>query len=185
EAVREVRRRIDQLPKADRAWTLLWLSDRPGTDVLATEEELVEACKQLGPDNLVKMLQRRIPSDDPDVQPRASNNGPYARMVRFVLQHAPNLLRPDDAEALLACERWERAYERHDIVGPTILPNWAIAAAQLKPQKAGPILKDAWDRFQGKSSFDADHRAALALAWWQQAAGEDPSFVVKWFYEET
>src|SRR5262249_52364488 len=61
-AVREVRRRIDQLHKADRAWTLLWLSDRPGTDVLATEEALVEACKQLGPDNLVKMLQRRIPS---------------------------------------------------------------------------------------------------------------------------
>jgi hypothetical protein len=185
DAVREVRQRIDQLPKADRAWTLLWLSDRPGTDVLATEEELVEACKQLGPDNLVKMLQRRIPSDDPDVQPRASNNGPHARMVRFVLHHAPSLLRPEDAEALVACERWERDYQKHDIVDPTILPDWAIAAAQLQPEKARPILKDAWDRFQGKYSFDADHRAALALAWWQRAAGEDPSFVVKWFYEET
>jgi hypothetical protein len=185
EAVREVRQRIDQLPKADRAWTLLWLTDQPGTDVLATEEELVAACKQLGPDNLVKMLQRQIPSDDPDVQPRKINNYPYARMVRFVLKHATALLRPEDAEALLACERWERDYTKHDIADPTILPDWAIAAAQLQPEKAGPILKEAWDRTQGTHSFDADHRAALALAWWQRAAEGDPSLVVKWFYEES
>jgi hypothetical protein len=133
--IRFVRRRIDGLPPPDRAWTLLWLSGENGGAALVTEEELLNACQELGPDRLLQMLRQQPPSDDPDLRARTNNNGPYKRMTWFVLRHARALLRPGDAEALLACERWERDYQNHRVIDPNITPYWATAAADLQPQK--------------------------------------------------
>jgi hypothetical protein len=180
EAIHAVRKRIDKLPRVDRAWTLLWLHGEPGSDVLVREAELVETCKELGPEQLLLMLQRKIPSNDPDVQPRPSNNWPYRRMTLFVLRHAAKLLRPGDAEALLACEQWERDYQRHDISDPTISSWWVVAAAELKREPG--LLKEAFGRFT--LHYHGPDRTDLAVALWRQAGQGEISFLVKWFYDE-
>ena len=56
--VRAVRRKIDALPADDRAWTLLWLYG--DCEELADEKELVQICRELGPQKLLLML--RSPS---------------------------------------------------------------------------------------------------------------------------
>ena len=182
ERIRAVRKRIDRLPEDERAWTLLFLNGENGSDALAKEDELVEACKKVGADRLLLMLQNKIPYDDPDLQPRASNNWPYKRMSLFVLSHADQLLRYNDSDTLLACESWHRDYLKHDVTDPTITPWWAIAAARLKPNSASRILHSAMDRFQGK--HDSDERSALCTALWQLACRSEIGFIVDWFYDE-
>jgi hypothetical protein len=135
EAVKRVRRKIDRVPEPDRTFILLWLVGvwRPN-DALATEGELVEACRKLGPDPLVKLLSREIPSDDPDLQPRPSNNDRYGQMMRFVLRH-PDLLRPEDADMLLTRARWEADYRKHGITDPLLTTDWHTAAAELRRRR--------------------------------------------------
>ncbi len=180
--IRAVRERIDRLWPDERAWVLLWLNGETGSSALATEADLILACRRLGPGKLLLMLQNRIPSDDPDLQPRASNNWSYKRMSLFVLAHAEQLLRPDDSDALLACERWHRDYQKHGITDPTISPMWAVAAARLKPKNASAILHAAMDRFQGK--HDSQARATLCAAMWHLVGRSEMEFIADWFYKE-
>jgi hypothetical protein len=182
--IRAVRQRIDKLPRADRAWTLLWLNGETGSDALVSEAELVAVCKELGPERLVLMLQRKIPSADPDLQPRKSNNWPYRRMTQFVLQRAATLLRPMDADALLACELWERDYIKHEIHDPTLTAWWAIAAAELtkEKEKAQALLLQAFPHF--KEDYQGNERAQLAIALWRLVGPDAAKFLVKWFYDE-
>lgn len=182
ERVQTVRKRIDKLPETDRAWILLWLNGHPGSDVLVTEEELIEACKKLGPEKLLALLARKISSDDPDVQPRKSSNWWYRSMCLFVLKRADELLRERDAQPLLDCERWERDYLKHGIGDPTITPWWAIAAAHLQPDKAEAILHGAFKRFDGKR--DGDERADIAAALWKLIGKSQTKFLINWYYTE-
>jgi hypothetical protein len=184
EKIRAVRQRIDKLPRADRVWTLLWLNGESGCDVLVNEAELVAACKELGPERLLLMLQRKIPSDDPDVQPRKMNNWPYKRMTLFVLEQAAVLLRPRDAETLLACEIWERDYVKHGISDPMLTARWAIAAAELTKDKdkAQDLLLVAFARFP--DNYQGNERAQLAIALWRLVGPDATRVLVKWFYDE-
>jgi len=75
--IRAVRKRIDQLPEEERTWQLLWLSRLQDCDDFVTDRELIDMCKKLGPKKMLLMLQDRMPSDDPDLQPRMSNNSTY------------------------------------------------------------------------------------------------------------
>ena len=182
ERIRAVRARIDQLPDAERGWVLLWLNGEAGSDALATEEELVDACKKLGPQKLLQLLRDKIPSDDPDLQPRANNNWPYKRMQLFVLRHAAALLQRGDSAALLACEEWQRGYAKRGAADPLISAEWAVAAARLDPPRAPRILREAMKRFQG--DYDADERATLAIAMWQLAGKREMPYVLDWLYED-
>jgi len=105
-------------------------------------------------------------------------------MMMFVLRHARQLLRSEDAEALLACERWQRDYQKHGITDPLLTPWWAIAAADLQPRQAKDILLQAFQRFQGEYSFDADNRAELAVALWRTQGLTQSRFLIDWFYRE-
>lgn len=179
--IRALRQRIDALPADQRAWTLLYLGGGQQNEVLVTEAELLEACQSLGPDKLLEMLQNKIPTDDPDLQPRKRNNSSYQQMQGFVLRHAQQLLRKEDSNALLACERWQRDYLRHGISDPLLTPWWAIAAAQLNPDQASEILHAAYDRFQGQ--YDAGNQAQLCIALWQLGGQKEWDFILNWFYE--
>ncbi len=179
--VRLVRKRIDKLPPDERTWIFLWLNGESGSDALTTEEELIEECHSVGADKLLLMLQKQIPSDDPDLKPRSSNNWPYRRMQHFVLRHAHQLLRRSDSKTLLSCERWERDYQKHGISDPTITAWWAVAAARLEPTNASPILHAAIERFQGE--FDSDEQATLHIALWQLCGKPELKFVKDWFFE--
>ncbi len=181
--VRAVWERIDRLPKLDRAWTLFWLRNYAGViDVIPSDDELIAAGNDLGPDRLVAMLRRQIPRDDPDLQPRPSNNTDYKSLQVYVLCLAPKLLRPEDAPALLECERDEWEYKRHGISDPLLTSSWPIGAASLQPEHAKDWLHDAMKRYSGE--YDASNRAAIAVALWSLIGPPETQFIVTWFYEQ-
>lgn len=176
--IRAVRHRIDAIPADDRAWTLLWLNGEGGSDALASEEDLVDACKKLGPEKLLRMLQDKIPTDDPDLQSRNNNNWFYKRMQLFVLAHAEKLFRPQDAAVLLACDQ-----RKHGTTDPLITPWWAIAAAELNPKSASVALHAAMQRFQGK--YKDSERSAIAAALWRLCGKAERKYLIDWYYSET
>ena len=179
-AIRSLRAEIDRLPEPDRTYVLLWLHEEMGSDALASDDELLEMARRLGADSLIDVLRRNIRSDDPDLQPRPSNNYRYAQMCAFVLQHADVLLRASDAASLLEQETWERGYLARGISDPMISPWWAIAAAQLTPASSASILDAAYLRFQDEHQ-GAD-RFELALARWRLSG--DGATALRWFYAE-
>ena len=169
--IQAVRREIDQLPGDDRDWILLWLNGDMGSEHLVTESELVEACQRLGANKLLLMLQNRLPSDDPDLQPRSNSCWEKSRMVHFVLSHATQLFRSEDSEKLLRFEKMHR-YD------PT--PLWAIAAASLRPDDASAILHDAMRG--SRSKFLARDRAELCAAMWGLVGDIEGAYILDCFY---
>lgn len=181
--IQAVRHRIDAIPADDRAWVLLWLNGEGGSDALATEEDLVAACKKLGPEKLLRMLQDKIPTDDPDLQSRNNNNWFYKRMQLFVLAHAAQLFRPADADALLACDQSERNHRKRGTTDPLITSWWAIAAAELNPKSASAALHAAMQRFQDK--YKDTERSDIAVALWRLRGKEESKYLIDWYYSET
>jgi hypothetical protein len=181
-AIRHLRAEIDRLPQPERTYVLLWLNGENGSAILVSEEELVGFAQRLGPDALIDILTRAIRSDDPDLQPSPNNNGPYARMCLFVLQHAKPLLRREDAQALLDRDAWERDYQARGIVDPLISPWWAIAAAELNEKDALAILTSAHGRFS--TEYDGFRRLELAKALWRLLGEPHTASVANWFYAE-
>jgi hypothetical protein len=179
-AISALRAEIDKLPEAERTYVLLWLHGDEGSDRLASEDELVGLAQRLGPDALIDVLKRRIRSDDPDLQPRRSNNWPYDRMCLFVMQHAVTLLRPPDAQTLLDEEAFQLTLT--GTVDPLRTPWWAIAAADLRPENAVEILTRARARFAGE--YDLPHRLELTEAMWRLGGESQLPSVVDWYYRE-
>lgn len=178
--IREVRKQIDSIAEPDRYWTLLWLQDEAGSDVLASQEDLVQAMKKLGPDRLMQMLQCKIQTDDPDLRPRSNNNYPYTNMQLSVLKQASSVLLPGQADALLACDKWERDYQANHRSDPLITPWWAIAAASLTPKKASALLHGEFARLD--HDFYGFQKADLAAALFKQCGLSETKFLLDDFY---
>ncbi len=178
-----VRGQIDKISGADRDWILLWLQTENGFDLLANKTDINNALKRLGPDNLAKMLQRKIPTTDFDLKMRKSNDFPYKSLMLCVLRHAATHLRRDQVDMLLACDRWERAYQEHHISDPLIGPNFAIAAAQLDPTRATELLKNELARLD--EDFYGYQKAELAEALWQSAGLKETAFLLNCFYDSS
>jgi hypothetical protein len=140
--IREVRRQIDLVPQPDRAWILLSLHGDTGgvTNPLVSESELVAQLKSLGHEAMLRLLRKETVSADRSLRPEPANNYAHPGTL-FVLRHARELLRTEDADFLLAREQRER------------LEWWAIAAAELRPANSESILTAAWLRFRAKPEF--------------------------------
>lgn len=178
--IRAVRRHIDALPAADRDWSLLFLNGDEGSDLLATEAELTAAARRRGADALLSVLRDEIPSTDPDVQHRPGSDWLYQRLMGWILARAPELLRPDMADALLKCERRQRDYREHKETDPLITAAWPIAAARLQPARGREILLGAWPRFQGE--YDGEERTALMAALTAVGDAHDFGFLSAWLF---
>ena len=86
------------------------------------DAELLAAFKAVGPDSIIQFLKQRRVTDDPDLWfDDKQRTNVFSSMSRFVLQHATELLRPQDAPVLLECS------EEPDISSL----GWAAAAAEL------------------------------------------------------
>ncbi len=181
--IASVRAQIDKISGADRDWILLWLQTENGFDLLASEADINRALKRLGADNLAKMLQRKIPTTDPDLKMRKSNDFSYKSLMLCVLKRAASHLRRDQVDMLLACDRWERAYQEHQISDPLIGPNFAIAAAQLDPSRANELLKNEFARLD--KDFYGYQKAELAAALWQSAGLKETAFLLNCFYDSS
>jgi hypothetical protein len=178
--IRALRRQIDAIGPDEAAWVLLSLHGRPGSEILVPEEELVEIIKNLGPDKLLQFLGGKMPSDDPDLQPRKDNNELYQSMAIFVLRHAEKLFRSNDSFWLRDLEQDYRNNGRIGVSRPT--PWWAVGAAQLNRNRASEILRDALKRFEGK--YDSENRAVLCGAMWRMGGEGEAIFLRDWFYNE-
>jgi hypothetical protein len=184
--VRAIRRRLDALPADDRAWTLLALTEFPNAPFpLVRERDRVEAARHLGPDRLLRLLHREPVSDDPDLRFEPGNPCPD-RARLWVLRHAAQVLRPGDAEALLACER-----EEQPPVPGLLTPWWRIAVAELRPADAGRLLRPELDRGGTETAAAlwrlAGPTEAGALADWsyrgQAAKRPNESYLADWLRE--
>lgn len=174
-----VRREIDRLKPVDRTMVLLYLGPRTG---FATEEEIVAACRALGPDRMLDLLRGGHLSDDPDLlhDPRDSGGNEKYRerrqhhvgMALFVLRHAETLLRPDQAETLYALTPLWRDASRS--------PAFVIAAATLNPAKAPEWLRGEQARLNGE--FDDPYQADIANALWRLGGQGMADDVREWFY---
>ncbi len=183
ERIRAVRAKIDKLPAVERAWVLLWLLEQPGCDILVSDEELVAAAKQLGPDRLLGLLRREADTDDPDWRhPQKQGTWLYMLATRFVLKNAGKLLRPEDAQTLLNYEFQELQSVSKGNISPNLTAFWAIGAAQLQPAKAKTILHDAFGRYQ--ASYQKRDRTQLGLALWRTGGLAESKFLLDWFYRE-
>ena len=165
------------------AWTLLWLRKERGADAMVTEQDLLAACKDLGPDRLLAMLRRKIPSDDPDLQVRRMNNWDYKSLQLFVLARAEKLLCRRTAPALIECDKSEWDFVKNRIDDPTFTSWWAVAAAHLQPEHAKEWLHDAMKRYNGYY-LDSHDRENIAAALWELVGPDETDFLVNWFYTQ-
>jgi len=163
---------MQALPMPDRAWIQIYVLAPDFDNKIMTDDELIATAKKLGPDALLRFLQRKPVSDDPDLL-MDKDNFEFIWMCNFILHHADQLLRPKDADALLACEYV-------DNFSGGVNPSWSIAAAFLQPSRAGKILHNAL----AQETRDFDPAAGqLAGALWQIRGSAEMDFLVNWFYK--
>jgi hypothetical protein len=176
-----LRKRIDRLSEKDRAWTILYLS--AADPVLFDDAVCLAAAKTLGDQALLKSLQGKCPSDDPDLHPCGTDGGdPVAPINLWALKHAKALFRPELAEEILSLDQGDsQTGTSHGLKTPW----YAIAAAELAPQRSKAILLDAFKRFGREGYRDAWNRSDLASALWRQQGTSAVPFLLNWFYGET
>ena len=175
--IQRVLAEIKALPMPDRAWIQLYVLAPEGwiefekEDLVAQDRELIAMTKKLTPGALLCFLQRREVSNDPDLL-MDKDNQEFVRMSNFILRHADELLRPGDADSLLACE-----YVEHNSGG--VNPAWAIGAALVQPARASEILHHALARETRNYETAA---GALAGALWRIRGPAEMDYFVNWFY---
>lgn len=179
EDIRNVRKQIDQLPKEDRAWVLISLRGRAGHDALTSEDELVKMLQEIPPDRLLLILQRKASFSDPDLQQPGVNNS----LTAFILKHAGSLLRPQDADVLLACEEDDVQKIRFHSL-PT--EYWVTAAASLRSVTVSQMLREALENAPKQDEFHAKKRARFVVAFLKSKIADDSdiSYLTDWFYGE-
>jgi hypothetical protein len=187
DALQAIRTEIAALPEPERQWELLWVATRKlvtGGELsgLASEAELLDACKQLGRRRVLQMLAGHVDSSDPDLQLRYNKTSPYRSTALFVLRHSDQLLNREDAAALLQRQDEAFAEEPTGAVDPFATPWWAIGAAQLDHQRASQILHGAMKHFQGK--YQGYDRVKIAVALWRLAGPPETKYLLDWFYGE-
>ncbi len=193
--VNKLRQQINALPSPDREWILLALatpweggSSEPGGAMLASEADLIAAGKRLGPKRIMTLFEREPISTDPDLQlPGNGTNGafPFARVVLFLLRNARELFDQEQADQLLKLEQkaWQR---KQNGQSHWVTPRWAIAAADLRPDRAATILHRAMQRYSsGTSTQDQDNRHMIAVALWEHEGQEAIPKIADWFFTDT
>ena len=147
--VQRVISELEALPPAERVWTQVFLRCTSFVDLKATltDATCVAALKEIGPDEIVRFLQRKRVTEDPDLwfdDLEIENSNVYSWMAHFILRRAGELLRVEDAPALLACEEFQR---KNWSIQIGVSPSWAAAAAELIGQHDQPaanqIIEDA------------------------------------------
>ena len=175
--IQRVLAEIKALPMPDRAWIQLYVLAPEGwfefdkEGLVAPDRELIAMTKKLNPASLLRFLQRRQVSNDPDLL-MDQDNREFVRMSNFVLRHADQLLRPEDYDALLACQ-----YVLRD--SGSVNPAWAIGAALVQPSRASEILHSALAHKTGSYETAAGQRAG---ALWRIRGPAEMAFFVNWFY---
>lgn len=188
---------MEALPLSPRAWTALYVRSRffmyefvdPNNlsikrERMVSDAALLADLKSVGAEAILLFLQRRRIDDDPGLWFDLSEEGDpriftrryrdFSEMADFILRHASELLRAEDAAALLACETVD-----HEARMPS--PWWSAAAAELlhsgAPDEAAKVLDEALLR------FPPDLQMPLLAADWRMRGMEAEERLTDWFYE--
>jgi len=195
--VRRVLDEIQALPMPERAWTLLYVRSRNSVkfSTLVPDSACVAALKEAGPGPIMQFLERRRVTEDPDLwfdTPDVYNSRSFQGMAVFLLRHARELLRAEDAPALLVCESEQRSTTRKTLTGAS--PYWAAAAAELTGERdmaaAVHLLDEALERFPTRTFgrfplkvvSGGAQQAVLMGALWRTAGAGAKEKIVEWFY---
>lgn len=146
------REQIERLPLSDRELTILWIgegTDDHGNGEFAgySKQELLNAAKRLGPENVLYVLRGDPRTSDPDIREIGVHDADFparwnaythaSRLGNFLLTHAKSLLTDSDSKTLL-----ELGIEESSRI-PAYPELWFVAAANLRPQNADSILEVA------------------------------------------
>jgi len=186
--VASILKEVDQLPDAERALTMVYLhcSSFPDLESYLPYDVCVAALQKAGSEKVLKFLKRERVSDDPDLlfdDVESERIRAYAYMAHFILRRAERVLKPEDADALLALEK-----AHADIAGYRMgkVPWWAAAAAQLKSttnqQEAVKILNAALERYP-MTEYGGYKQAPLIAMLWRIDPDNSREQVVDWFFE--
>jgi hypothetical protein len=161
-----LRSKIDRLPAPTRDWMLLALgpihldinewNPRAPIPLFATEEELLAASKELGPGALLDFVRdgTRLGLRE---KPRKFNGAEKDR--NFILAHAGQLFRGQDAEALAAMGQ-------------------RVAAVDADPEQAGRLLRE-----ELKQEKSEDRQGIAAGAMVDLCGDAESEFIAQWFYQ--
>ncbi len=189
---RDIRRAFSDaniLPRADRAWTLLFVrcASFPDLEEFISEQSLVAALKSVAPERLIRFLQRQRATDDPDLwfgDLGSANIGLFESTSNFLLRHARELLRPQDAQLLIACEEQERKASATTLLA--VSPWWAAAAAEVAnhsaPAEADKIIDEALQRYPLDGICGGSEQSVLMAALWRMRGTSEKQRLVSWFY---
>jgi len=161
------------LPTPNGLWIQLYVL-APGnqfTTRLIPDDDLIAVARELGPDALLRFLQRQPVCADPDLR-LDKDDGLFVGISNFILDHADKLLRAEDCDAVLACQ-----YVMHNSGG--VNPAWVIGASLVQPARAGALLHDALAH-ETRSYETAAGELAGAL--WRIRGPAELGFLVHWFY---
>ncbi|MGO8746910.1 MAG: hypothetical protein ACLQNE_13065 [Thermoguttaceae bacterium] len=189
EDVKRVLSEINVLPPGERAWTQLYVfCDGPLTDLesLFPEAACVASLQAVGPDQILQFLQRKRVTQDPDLWFDEDDRvRVFSFMTHFVLRHAPELLRAQDAPVLLECEK--DPLRSSNGVSQGTFPAWAAAAAELTgqndPAAAKAIIDAALLRFPLKGIRGGEEQAVLIRALFRFAGVTEKQRIIDWFYQ--
>ncbi|MCD6050730.1 MAG: hypothetical protein K0Q55_2133, partial [Verrucomicrobia bacterium] len=190
EDVARVVAELDALPPATRGWTALHIQSqgRFGMQTWNLDATILSGLKSLGPDTVIRFLQRQRVSDEPEMffdklqmdlaDPLTEATPIFRRMVHFILLHAAELLRPEDVPFLLASEKTAL---------PWLAPWWPAAAAEIahrrSPAQSQKIVTEALLRYPLTTPSNAPRQAVLFSAVWQTKGISASRQLVGWFYD--
>lgn len=177
---------MQALPEPYRAWVQLyilapegwyqypesWVQNGPHDEVV-TDDQLLPMICRLDPDSLLRFLQGKPVSDDPDLLMNRDDPR-FRRMRDFILRYADRLLRAQDADVVLAAGYVEKNSGR-------ISDAWGIGAASLQPRRAGGILHNLLDR-EPRDNWIDDQSDIVAGSLWRICGPSELDFLVNWFY---
>jgi hypothetical protein len=164
---------IRAVPGSDGLWIQMYVL-APGNlfpNRIVPDDDLIPVAKKLDPDALLRFLQRKSVSDDPGLQ-LDQDDHIFVGISDFILDHADQLLRPKDCDALLDCQ-----YVMHDSGG--VNPAWVIGASLVEPARAGPLLHAA---LAHETRTYVTAAGQLAGALWRIRGPAELDFLVNWFY---
>ncbi len=179
---------INALPPVERGWVLLYGSEGVAHDSgtkLLPDDTLVAALKNVGPDALVQFLQHKSSLEDPDLRfddtPGDARNRVFLPLAEFILLHASDLLRPQDADAVLAGA---------DGALPTWQGNsrkWSAAAFRLINQQSAAqvteAVRTALVRHPVGTVEGRRAQGEIMAALWEVRGSAEQATLVDWFYQ--
>jgi hypothetical protein len=187
--IQAVLKPVKALPPKERAWTQVFLRCMSFTNIDPdlSDEECVAALKEIGPDQLVAFLNRERVVDDPDLcfdVLDIPSGRVYSWMAHFILHRAPQLLRPQDAPALLEIEEFQRKTNSKTLLGTS--PVWAGAAAELisirDVASANQTIAAALERFPLSHTLGGRYQAKLMLSLWRINGAKRKQKIADWLY---